>query len=414
LRKEKNKNWILEEEYRVYNTKFVLAEGGDVYPGYFDKEKREEMQKQNCDKRGYMWCGCRSDQKLFYRISEDLKLYPEHNKYQHDQNCCRYRSETGEQERKTGYVVNDEDGEVTAYLTFNPKEMTKKESDEKEQDNPDADTDTEEEAETEAVIEKEESITKKEEKKEPKLTLASLIRSINIDTYAEKTLNDKVVSSRDTFSKFVYFRMKKVKASRMKKPIGELSLETDGVRFIYLPFAGVVQKEERGLKKCYIKTVGADGKEYSNFIFPETLEKLKKDFVKMYGIEPNGDTMLAGFQYYKKSKSGGGYKVLGRIHLFQTSDIGLYCRSLTEKQAFDSICSLAKEDKKLKFWIPADDESVGGIIEVKEKDKKILLLFRTKKAERVTFNPTMYEPLVVGENEPVTRERLDHIIGHME
>ncbi len=132
------------------------------------------------------------------------------------------------------------------------------------------------------------------------------------------------------------------------------------------------------------------------------------------GMEPNKDTMIAGFQYYKKSKSGIKYKVLGRVHLFQTSELGIYCRSILEKETFDTICSITFADNKLKLWIPADDESIGGIIQVSNKQKDILILFRSNKYERITFDNSMYEPFVVGENEPVTKDRLYKAIGYME
>ncbi len=397
----------------MYNTKIVLQDGTTIYPGYLDREKREELKNEYGTTRGYMWCGCRSDQKLFYRISEDLKIYPEHNNYKHDRNCCRFRTDTGEEERKTAYVVSDEDGTVTAYLKFNPKKLDFGENVENEESN--SEEEFTEDVEEEVVIEKEEVTTKKESKKEPKLSLSSLIRSINMDTYAEVILNNKKINSRELFSKLVYFRMKKVKVSRMKKSIGDLTLENDGVRFFYFPFAGLVKLEDKGLTKCYIKTIGKDGKVYNNLIFPETLEKLKKDFFKMYGgMEPNKDTMIAGFQYYKKSKSGIKYKVLGRVHLFQTSELGIYCRSILEKETFDTICSITFDDNKLKLWIPADDESIGGIIQVSNKQKDILILFRSSKDERITFDNSMYEPFVVGENEPVTKDRLYKAIGYME
>ncbi|WP_318064987.1 hypothetical protein [Clostridium boliviensis] len=39
----------------------------------------------------------------------------------------------------------------------------------------------------------------------------------------------------------------------MKKNIGDLSLEADGVRFLYAPFARIAKKTEKGLTKCYIQ-----------------------------------------------------------------------------------------------------------------------------------------------------------------
>ena len=134
----------------------------------------------------------------------------------------------------------------------------------------------------------------------------------------------------------------------------------------------------------------------------------------MYGIEPNQDTMMAGFQYYKKTKSGVKYIVLGRVHMFQISDLGIYCRSLIEKDALDSICKIVEENNNLKLWIPPDDDSVSGIIQVKGKEKKLLLLLRTKKDERISFDISMYEPLVVGEEEPIIKERFYKIIEQMD
>lgn len=398
----------------MYNTKFILSNGEEIYPGYLDKDRRIELKEEYGNDREYMWCGCSiNGKKLYYRISEDLKIYPEHNNYVHDRYCSRFRTETGEEERKTGYVVNEEDGAVTAYLTFNPKNLELGEKAEKEEENPELTQEELEKSEDEAVIEKE-NITKKEEKKEPKLSLASLIRSINIDTYTERIMNDSRINSKESFSKLVYFRMKKVRASRMKKSIGELSLETDGVRFIYAPFAGAIKNESNGLIKCYMSNLGPEGKVFNNFIFPDTMNKAIKEFVKMYGIEPNTDTMLAGFQYYKKTKSGAQYKVLGRVHLFQVSNLGIYCRRLIEKEAYDSICKITDENKDIKFWIPPDDESIGGIIQVKDKKKKLLLLFRSNKDERIAFNESIYEPVVVGEGQSLSKEYLYNLFERLE
>ena len=168
------------------------------------------------------------------------------------------------------------------------------------------------------------------------------------------------------------------------------------------------------MKKCYVKSLGPDGKVHNNFILPDTLTKAAKEFGKKYGIEPNEDTIIAGFQYYKTSGSKSLYRVLGRIHFFQISNLGIYCRSLIEKDAYDSIANIVNENENFKFWIPPEDESVGGIIEIKGKKKKILVLFRTKKAERVEINTSIYEPMIVGKNEPITKERLEHIVGQID
>lgn len=394
----------------MYNTKFILSNNQDIYPGYLDKEQREILKKQFAGQKEFMRCGCKPQGKLHYKISEDLKIYPEHNNYEHDKFCSRYKSPSGATERQTAYYINEEDGEVTAYITFNPKVFDLANDSEKEKDN-DVAEDEDQESLEEAVIEKEEGTAKQEEKKEPKLSLSGLIRSINVDSYSERILNNKQIVSRENFSKNVYYRMKKIKVSRMRKSIGELSLERDGVRFIYLPFFNFVKKEDKGLTKCYIQTVDANGEVYNNFVFPETLEKAIKEFVKNYGTMPGKNTMIAGFQYYKKGRGKNMYKVLGRIHLFQISDLGIYCRNLIERDTFNALCEITKGDENIKFWIPPEDESVGGIIQIKGVEKKILLLFRTKKDERIIFDSCLYEPLVINEGEGLTKEALYNVIN---
>lgn len=395
----------------MFNTKFILKDGCEVYPGYLDKEQRLALRERYGSSREYMRCGCRPGDGLYYRLSEDLKIYPEHNNYRHDRYCSRYKNDTGETERQTAYVISDEDGEVTAYVTFNPKEFNLKKEIEKEQNN-DVPEDDLEENENEVIVEKREKTVKNEEKNEPKLSLAGLIRSINVDSFTEKVVNNRKIHSKETFSKYVYCRMKKVRISRMQKPIGELSLEKDGLRFVYLPFAGMIKKKEKGLAKYYIQTLGAEGKVYNNFIFGETFEKAIKDYRETYGMEPDENTMVSGFQYYRKGHAKTMYRVLGRIHLFQTSELGLYCRSMIEKEAFDAIHKIVQADSNIKFWIPPEDESIGGIIQIKGMEKQILLLFPTEKDERVVFDSSLYEPLVVDGTECITKEMLYECMEH--
>lgn len=393
----------------MLNKALLVCDGTEIYPNYLDKEQRKILKGKYSNTAEYMWCGCNQDKKLYYRISEDLKVYPAHHGYEHDRYCSRYISE--DEERMVGYLVND-DGAVTAYLAFNPKTLNLKDETDKSEESPQVEDEDNVEVE-EVIIEKDKPTTKSKGKKEPKLKLGSLVRCINIDTYTERILNGTKIASRDTFSKLVYHRMKMVRPARMNKSIGELTLEKDGVRFIYLPFAGAIVKKEKGLKKCYFSTVGAEGKTYNHFIFPEAMERAIKDFANTYGIEPNEDTMMAGFQYYKKSRAGFNYKVLGRIHLFQVSNIGIYSRSLVEIDTFNLLNNVVASDSNIKFWIPEDDESVGAIIQVKGKTKKLLLLFRTQQNERITYNNTMYEPIVIGEEEPLTKTRFYEIVEQL-
>ena len=63
------------------------------------------------------------------------------------------------------------------------------------------------------------------------------------------------------------------------------------------------------------------------------------------------------------------------IHLFQISDIGVYCRSITELNTFNALHRITKSNKAIKFWIPPEDESVGAIIEIDGYRKKYCFCF---------------------------------------
>lgn len=393
----------------MYNTKFLLENGVEIYPGYLSPERRKKLKERFADTKHFMRCGCRPDANLYYRISENLRIYPEHNNYKHDMFCCRYKDISGMHERQTAYMVSDDGGDVVAYTSFDPLNFTQAVNNPKEQDNLVPDEEENENIE-EVIIGKDDGIITPAQKKEPKLSLGGLIRSINVDAFTEKVLNGQIIASKDWFSTFVYYRMKKVRLARTKKSIGDLSLEKDGCRFIYLPFAGIKQTEDNGVKRCYLLTKAHDGKIYNSFIFPDIMRKAAQEFTKTYGIKPDENTMVAGFQYLKKNKSGRSYKVMGRIQLFQTSNLGIFCRSMTEVDAFNSLQMICANNKDIRYWIPPEDDSIGAIVMFKGKARKILVLFRTKKDERVAFDRTMYVPCVVDTNMPITEERLYNII----
>lgn len=372
----------------MYNTKFILKDGKEIYPGYLDKEKRAQLREENKDVKELMKCGCKPEANLYYNISKDLKIYPLHNNYEHAINCCRH---IGETKRKTAYVITD-DGEIIAYTKFNPKIFEQSVAEEKDQDN-DLDEIDEPKDEEEAVVKKDTSQSQ-HKAKEPELTLEGLIRSINVDTYTERVLNNREILSRNVFSKCVFHRMKKIRLSRAKRTIGELSLEKDGVRFFYLPYHGYIQNIKNGVIKTHVQTINEDGEIFNNFIFPDILTKELISFERKYGRPGNG-TMIAGFQYIKKGKTNFKYKVLGRIHIFNTTTKGLYCRNEIEEDVFRALESIASENKKIRFYIPPEDQMISGIVEIEGIKKKILMLLRGKKDERITYDPNQYVPLVI-------------------
>lgn len=394
----------------MYNTKFIMSDGSEIYPGYLSEQRKLEIRNTNNNRREYMRCGCKPEANLFYRISEDLRVYPEHNNYQHDILCCRYKDPSGQTERQTAYIINDESGEVTAFTSFDPLVFSQTTDDDTETEQHNIVEESENENLEEIVIGKDENAVKQAKKKEPKLTISGLIRSINVDTFTERVLNNQPIDSKDKFSASVFNRMKKVKLARARKHIGELSLEQDGCRFVYLPFAGFTLSEENGYKKCYVRTRAADGKIYNNFIFPDTMYKAAETYMKNYGMEPDNNTMLAGFQYFKRTRSHKRYKVMGRIHMFQISSIGLYCRNMVEVNTFNDLQYITEKNTGIKYWIPPEDDSIGAIISIQGKIKKILVIFRRKKEERVVYDTSAYVPLVVDNNTNITEKLLYDLV----
>ncbi len=393
----------------MYNTKFITENGKDIYPGYLSREQRALIREQYMGKKGYMRCACRPDAGLYYKVSGDLKIYPEHNGYTHDRYCCRYKNLTGSEQQKPPYYVG-EDGEVTVFTSVDPRRFSRK-TDSLEKSQQYTITLDEECAESEDVL-----IGKDDPQKtvkELQLGLDGLVRGINVDCFTEKVLNGKTIENRQNFSTYVYYRTKKVKLSRNKKAIGDLTLEKDGVRFMYVPFAGICQSRNQDFSKFYMQTISADGKMFKNFTFPEIAENAVKKFRKQYGTDPDSNTFLAGFQYirnctvpWKNKSNNNTYRVLGRMHLFQVSDIGVYCRSITELNTFNALHRITKMNNAIKFWIPPEDESVGAIIEIDGHRKKILLLFRSKSSEKLSYNPDLYVPCVVDSSVPITEKNL--------
>lgn len=394
----------------MQNSKFILNEETEIYPGYLDQDKRKELKNKYANKTDFMKCGCKPNENLFYGISEDLRIYPKHNNYVHEMSCCRYKDSSGKQKRQSGYIINDQDGEVTAFLKFDPRTFSLKSDSEKEQDNEvPEELNAENKDEFEEILIEKDNTSPAPEEKEPELSLSELVRSINVDTYTEKIMNNKNIDSKENFSKSVYFRMKKIKIPRMKKTLGDMTLEKNGVRFFYLPVTEINIEELGTVKRCYVKTV-VDGKEYSNFVYPDILEKAIKDYEKRYGETPGQNSMIAGFQYLKKGKNKKPYRVLGRIHFFQTSNTGIYCRNTSEQSIYNRLYEIAAAHPEISFWIPPDDSTISAVVNIADYKKKILILFRPKKDTFITYDLSQYVSFIADNEYALTIENLYNLL----
>lgn len=71
---------------------------------------------------------------------------------------------------------------------------------------------------------------------------------------------------------------------------------------------------------------------------------------------------------------------------------------------------ITQDSRDIKFWIPPEDSSIGAFVEIRGYDKKIILIFRGDKTQRVAFDNTQYIPLVVDDGNLLTEELLRDVI----
>ena len=320
----------------MLNQKLITREGKEIYPSYISREEKGTIRDQYGDERGYLWCGCRDDVKLFFRISKDLRLYPEHNNYEHDRFCMFYDADNAR--KKSGYLMNRETGEIDVYLKFKPSMFSVpaerkpvvaeggEGGDEMDDGADDVAPESAEPGKPKATGEKTE--------KDPALSLAVLVRTLNLDTFNERMANCKSILTGEYFSSALFGRLKNVRVSGMKKTLREYTLDSDGFQFFYAPYLGDSKRENGAHTSFSIVLGGRDGQKYNCFIFESTLRKAEEEFVKNYGMEPVGmNVMAAGFRYVKTKKAANTtYKVVGRLHLFLVSDFGIYVRNEKEKE----------------------------------------------------------------------------------
>lgn len=77
-----------------------------------------------------------------------------------------------------------------------------------------------------------------------------------------------------------------------------------------------------------------------------------------------------------------------------------------ELNTFNALHRITRSNHAIKFWIPPEDERVGAIIEVDGYCKKILLLFRSKNSETLSYNSDLYVPFVIDNSVSITEKKL--------
>lgn len=333
----------------------IMEDGSVIYPSYLDKEERQELRNRMGEKTEYMYCSCSLKEKLYYRISVDLKIIPCHQNYEHQEGCCR----GGGKLRYSSFVKSDEGTTATAFLKFNPAKFTVSFASE------DTDvSDDEEELETDddnnlpKVSDRRETLPG--EYKEPYSSLSTFVKQINYDTYMERLIKGKkTLASNDYFISALYGHLQNVKISPMKKSVKDLDLKKDGYKFFYAPLVAYeCTEEESSITLKYFD------KEYKYFMFPGNMRNALKQYKKFYGEYPDlesGHVMAAGFIYQRISKYKKPYKTPGRIVLFDVSKQGIFCVNDVFRESYNTIFDCLYQLylwNKVKVYLSVDEPNV--------------------------------------------------------
>lgn len=337
----------------MVNRELIMYDGSVLMPQYLTLEDRAVLRKRFEEKREYMWCGCRSDVKMYYRLSSDGKVYPEKHGYTHMPGCIL---SPDNEERNTRAFVPNADGTASAYLGFDPATFSMP---------------------TEKDIEPSAADSEGREKEDKSMKLGAFVRQLTVETFNARMAEGKPMLSKDYFSSSLFSRLKSITIDRLKKPIREYTLKDDGFSFFYTPLGRIEEKGEEGKKSCSLVIKDKDGKEFRWFIYEKTLLIAKKNFLRRYGIEPkdaSDEIMMAGFRYQRTRKDDSGtYNVVGRLDLFLTNRNGIYARTMAEKANLDLIGDILWKNRQLKFLLSDEgDCSMGYFLKAGSFEKYII------------------------------------------
>lgn len=341
----------------MLNRELILYDGTKIYPAYLGSEGRLELLKRFGDRREYMFCGCRaSDVKLWYRVSSDARIYPEHKGYSHAPGCIF----GGTDRTRFAFQQDAESGETRVFLNFKPSDFSVpyEQSSESSADGP----------------------TRQKEKDENRyFSLEKFVRQLNTDTWNERMAAGKGVLSAEYFQVSLFSRLKEIKIDGCKKSLRDCRLESDGYQFFYQPFEGYeIKEKEDGKAYCSLVVKGKDGKEYSWFVYEKTLGIALKKYEAMYGADPREEkekVIMAGFRYLRHRKgSNTEYRVAGRLCFFKVNRNGVIARSDEELKSLDAISNVLWRSKgSVRYFIADEGESYWGCFEKDGNPHKFVL-----------------------------------------
>lgn len=340
----------------VLNTHMVCRDGTVIYPEYMEDAERLSLRQKIGDDKEFIYCGCRSTHRIYYRISSDLRFIPCRNGLAHAPDCFRYDENAV---RLSSYIHRN--GKSVAYLSFKPDNFSvkiKKVADDFTPENSSEDSEETVSAESPKAV-KDDTKAQSEKKKEPTASLAKLVQMLNYDAYMTRLGAGKSVLSADYFTNVVIGHFANVIISPMNITIKELNAQKGGFSFFYGRLVDYTEKDI-----SFDVTISMFGRDRKYFVFNGIWEGAMKKFSAAYGNMPvpsEGNVMISGFIYRRRSRMGNEYFTPGRIHLFKVSQNGIYAASDALAGTFNRIFTTLRNRRlfsALKVFLPSDEPNV--------------------------------------------------------
>lgn len=340
----------------MLNRELKTIDGEIIYPEFIGQSGREALYQKYGDRTGYMYCCCRPDAGLFYRVSKDFRIYPEHQGYIHDKYCvfAMKSDEAG----KLGYDIDAESGAINVNFKFKVNSFTPP------QDKAGGGKDAKDPVDPANGL------------RDFKLSLPDFMHDLFGDVFNERASQGKSTLSGEYFLSSVYARFKRVCIGGLSKPLRECTLDDDKFQFFMFKFHGFTIKKTEDRESYCLNVVSKDGKEYKWFMYKKLYERVERDFHKAYGMSLSDvdkeNVYVAGIRYrVRKYRSVDTYDAVGRMTAFIVSENGLHCRNFVEKINLDAILK-ASRFANGKYFVGGTDDFYDGYFSTPDGKKAII------------------------------------------
>lgn len=340
----------------MLNRELRTVDGITVYPEFITQTEKKALYEKYGEQTGYMCCCCRPEAKLYYRISKDYRIYPEHQGYIHDTFCIF--ANRGNTDKKLGYDIDAESGAINVNFKFKANTFT-----------PPQDT-----IRTAPGIK---MPTDRADFESSDLSLSAFIHDLFADVFNERSSQGKSALSSDYFMSSVYARLKRVYVNGVSKNLKDCTLDEDNFQFFLMKYNGFTLTKENDREVCFLNAVFGEGKQYKWFTYKKLYDKVAKEFFKAYGFPltetGNENVYVAGFRYkVKKYKRTDTYNAVGRLTAFIVNDNGLHCRNVAEKLNLNSIIKELRFANG-KYFVGGTDDFYDGFFDSADGRKAIIV-----------------------------------------